>query len=68
VVLDHRGRPKGYGFVRFSEERDQLAALKEMQNITTIGKRPIRVSLATPKKYVWKLPLHIIILTLYQIS
>ncbi|XP_052777610.1 tRNA selenocysteine 1-associated protein 1-like isoform X2 [Mya arenaria] len=50
VVLDSRGHTKGYGFVRFSEETDQQKALIEMQHTSGIGRKPIRVSLATPKK------------------
>jgi len=51
VVLDSRGHTKGYGFVRFAEETEQQKALIEMQHTTGIGRKPIRVSLATPKKY-----------------
>ena len=50
VVLDNRGNSKGYGFVRFSEETDQQKALIEMQHTTGVGRKTIRVSLATPKK------------------
>lgn len=50
VVLEGNGRSKGYGFVRFSEETDQQRALIEMQHMTGLGRRPIRVSLATPKR------------------
>ncbi|OWF46042.1 tRNA selenocysteine 1-associated protein 1-like [Mizuhopecten yessoensis] len=50
VVLENNGRSKGYGFVRFSEETDQQRALIEMQHMTDIGTKPIRVSLATPKR------------------
>ncbi|XP_033737164.1 tRNA selenocysteine 1-associated protein 1-like isoform X50 [Pecten maximus] len=50
VVLENSGRSKGYGFVRFSEETDQQRALIEMQHMTGIGSKPIRVSLATPKR------------------
>ncbi|XP_064624981.1 tRNA selenocysteine 1-associated protein 1-like [Lineus longissimus] len=50
VVLDGSGRSKCYGFVRFSEEVDQHRALLEMQHETGIGKKPLRVSLATPKR------------------
>lgn len=49
VVLDGRGLSKGYGFVRFSEETDQQKALIEMQHTIGLGRKPIRVSLATPK-------------------
>ncbi|XP_046361634.1 tRNA selenocysteine 1-associated protein 1-like [Haliotis rufescens] len=50
VVLDSTGATKGYGFVRFSEETDQQRALIEMQHMTGIGRKPIRVSLASPKR------------------
>ncbi|KAJ8306582.1 hypothetical protein KUTeg_017127 [Tegillarca granosa] len=50
MVLESNGRSKGYGFVRFSEETDQQRALIEMQHMTGLGRRPIRVSLATPKR------------------
>jgi RNA recognition motif-containing protein len=42
------GRPKGYGFVRFSSEADRDRAL-EMQGFN-LGGRPIRVSLATARR------------------
>ncbi|KAI8322804.1 RNA-binding domain-containing protein, partial [Martensiomyces pterosporus] len=41
--------PRGYGFVRFSDEADQQRALAEMQG-KIIGSRAIRVSTATPKR------------------
>ncbi|KAK3090710.1 hypothetical protein FSP39_013934 [Pinctada imbricata] len=50
VVQDQNGKSKGYGFVRFTEETDQQRALIEMQHMNGIGKKPIRVSLATPKR------------------
>lgn len=50
VVTDPRtGRPKGYGFVRFTSEAERDRAIVEMNGLT-LGSRPIRVSLATPKK------------------
>ncbi|KAL4235634.1 hypothetical protein ACF0H5_004029 [Mactra antiquata] len=54
VVLDSRGYSKGYGFVRFSEETDQQQALIEMQHTIGLGRKPIRVSLATPKKQTFE--------------
>lgn len=42
------GLSRGYGFVRFSSEDDQLKALQEMQGYV-LGPRPLRVSTATPK-------------------
>ena len=50
VVFDNRGFSKGFGFVRFSEETEQQKALIEMQHCAGIGRKMIRVSLATPKK------------------
>ncbi|KAL8590438.1 hypothetical protein ACOMHN_011651 [Nucella lapillus] len=50
VVLDSNGKSKGFGFVRFSEETDQQRALVEMQHMTGIGRRPIKVGLAAPKR------------------
>ncbi|KAJ2665501.1 hypothetical protein IW148_001622 [Coemansia sp. RSA 1199] len=41
--------PRGYGFVRFSDEADRQQALVEMQG-HIIGSRAIRVSVATPKR------------------
>ncbi|KAJ2852298.1 hypothetical protein IWW36_000441 [Coemansia brasiliensis] len=41
--------PRGYGFVRFSDEADRQRALVEMQG-HIIGSRAIRVSTATPKR------------------
>jgi hypothetical protein len=37
--------------LRFTEENDQQRALIEMQHFPGISRRPIRVSLATPKRY-----------------
>lgn len=39
---------RGYGFVRFSNQSDQLRALSEMQGVY-VGDRPARISTATPK-------------------
>lgn len=50
VVLDSTGKSKGFGFVRFSEESDQQKALVEMQHMAGIGRRPIKVGLAAPKR------------------
>ncbi|XP_023238064.1 tRNA selenocysteine 1-associated protein 1-like [Centruroides sculpturatus] len=50
VVLDQDGVSKGYGFVRFTSEMEYQAALVEMQNADVVGSRPIRVSVATPKR------------------
>lgn len=49
VVLDNFGRSKGYGFIRFTDEAEQQRAMFDMQNVS-IGRKPIRVSLATPKR------------------
>jgi len=42
------GMSRGYGFVRFSEQQDQVRALTEMQGVYC-GNRPMRISTATPK-------------------
>ncbi|KAI8596820.1 hypothetical protein EDD21DRAFT_236175 [Dissophora ornata] len=42
------GMSRGYGFVRFGDESEQMRALHEMQGVYC-GSRPIRVSMATPK-------------------
>lgn len=42
-------RSKGYGFVRFGDEKDRDRSLGEMQG-HYIANRPIRVSLATAKR------------------
>jgi RNA recognition motif-containing protein len=44
------GQSRGYGFVRFLHQLDQIQAMNEMQGFV-IGNRPIRVSLATPKHH-----------------
>lgn len=41
-------QPRGYGFVRFHQQLDQLQALDEMQGCI-IENKPMRVSLAAPK-------------------
>ncbi|KAH9999728.1 hypothetical protein F4779DRAFT_622636 [Xylariaceae sp. FL0662B] len=49
IMTDQQtGQSRGYGFVRFSDERDQQRALVEMQGVYC-GNRPMRVSPATPK-------------------
>lgn len=50
VVTDPRtGRSKGFGFVRFADERERDAALVEMHG-TPCGSRAMRLSLALPRK------------------
>lgn len=50
VVTDRTtGRSKGYGFVRFGEESEQLRAMTEM-NGYTITSRPMRIGPAANKK------------------
>ena len=50
VVTDPRtGRSKGFGFVRFSDERERDAALVEMHG-AKCGSRAMRLSLAVPRK------------------
>uniref|UniRef100_A0A5K3FIF9 tRNA selenocysteine-associated protein 1 n=1 Tax=Mesocestoides corti TaxID=53468 RepID=A0A5K3FIF9_MESCO len=50
-VVMNNGKSRGYGFVRFASEADQDKALIEMQNFCGLGYKPIRVSLAIPKRY-----------------
>lgn len=47
----NNGKSRGYGFVRFAAEADMDKALIEMQNFSGLGYKPIRVSLAIPKRY-----------------
>jgi len=55
VVLGAGGVTRGFGFVRFGDQGEQLSALREMQNWQGLGNRPIRVSGATPRKQ-WEPP------------
>ncbi|KAI4298673.1 hypothetical protein L6164_032205 [Bauhinia variegata] len=49
VVIDRlTGRTKGYGFVRFGNESDQLQAMTEMQGVLC-STRPMRIGPATNK-------------------
>lgn len=50
VVIGPNSESKGFGFVRFTSEAEQQLALIEMQNFKNLGKKPIKVSLAVPKK------------------
>ncbi|KAF5394944.1 hypothetical protein EG68_06227 [Paragonimus skrjabini miyazakii] len=50
-VVMTNGKSRGYGFVRFLTEADMDKALIEMQNYCGLGYKPIRVSLAIPKRY-----------------
>ena len=47
--MDASGYPKGYGFVRFLDEREQQSALANMQGASGLGAKPIKVSSAIPK-------------------
>merc|ERR1712029_1321824 len=49
VVLDTTGYSKGYGFIRFLEERGQQGALPNMMGASGLGTKPIKVSMAVPK-------------------
>ncbi|GFP91119.1 polyadenylate-binding protein rbp47 [Phtheirospermum japonicum] len=49
VVDSSTGRSKGYGFVRFGDENEKSRALAEM-NGELCSSRPMRISVATPKK------------------
>ena len=49
VVIDRTtGRTKGYGFIRFGEESEQLRAMTEMQGVLC-SSRPMRIGPATNK-------------------
>ena len=48
VVLDESGYSKGYGFVRFGSESEQLHALANMTGKSGLGSNPIKVSVANP--------------------
>ncbi|CAF2051064.1 unnamed protein product [Brassica napus] len=52
VVIDRAtGRTKGYGFVRFSDESEQIRAMSEMNGIPC-SSRPMRIGPAASKKGV----------------
>ncbi|KAJ4975507.1 hypothetical protein NE237_000613 [Protea cynaroides] len=56
VVTDRTtGRSKGYGFVRFGDESEQLRAMTEMNGMFC-STRPMRIGPATTKKNVGGLP------------
>ena len=43
VVLDNNGFSKGYGFIRFGDEKEQQTALASMMGVSGLGAKPIRV-------------------------
>jgi len=49
VVLDNNGFSKGYGFIRFGDEKEQQTALASMMGVSGLGAKPIRVSIAVAK-------------------
>ncbi|RWS25169.1 tRNA selenocysteine 1-associated protein 1-like protein [Leptotrombidium deliense] len=49
VILNTDGKSKCFGFVKFGEECDYEAALRECPRTVTFGLKPIRVSVAIPK-------------------
>lgn len=49
IILDENGGSKGFGFIRFGNETEQLAALTSMQGISGLGEKPIKVSIAVQK-------------------
>ncbi|XP_036377448.1 tRNA selenocysteine 1-associated protein 1-like [Megalops cyprinoides] len=49
VVTDPYGNSRGYGFVKFSDEKEQKKALEECQNAKGLGTKPIRISIAVNK-------------------
>jgi len=50
VQIDSSHGRKPYGFVRFAEQEDQRDALIHMNGFTGMGEKPIKVSMAIPKK------------------
>lgn len=50
VVKDDEGKPKGFGFVRFFDEEEHGRALKEMQGMSGLGQRRLRVNRAAKSK------------------
>ena len=46
VIEDEGGVSKGYGFVRFTDERERDAAIARLDGTTGLGKKPIAVKLA----------------------
>lgn len=50
VVMDRlTSRTKGYGFVKFGDESEQIRAMSEMNGVF-LSTRPMRIGLATNKK------------------
>ena len=47
VVLDNAGFSKGYGFIRFGDEKEQQTALASMMGASGLGMKPIRVRVQT---------------------
>ena len=50
VQVDSSHGRKPYGFVRFTDQEDQRDALIHMNGFTRMGEKPIKVSMAIPKK------------------
>ncbi|XP_007253168.3 tRNA selenocysteine 1-associated protein 1 isoform X1 [Astyanax mexicanus] len=49
IVLDTEGYSKCCGFVSFTSQREQMRALAEFQGAVGLGKKPLRIDLATSK-------------------
>jgi len=49
VMLDENGYSKGFGFVRFGEQSEQMISLTTMQGRVGLGDRPMKVSIAYVK-------------------
>lgn len=47
---------RGYGFVKFTDELEQKRALTECQGAVGLGSKPVRLSVAIPKAWVWEQP------------
>eukprot|EP00249_Psilotum_nudum_P022940 c28699_g1_i3 orf=948-2228(-) len=68
VVIDpNTGRSKGYGFVRFGDENERARAMTEMNGVYC-SSRPMRISVATPKKSLGLAPQYNPKATSYQAS
>lgn len=48
--MDGVGASRGFGFVKLTDEPQFRAALRECQNVRFVGTKPIRVSVALPRK------------------
>jgi len=49
IMVDESGTSRGFGFVRFGDQQEQMSALGTMDRKTGLGDRPIKVSTAYNK-------------------